>query len=103
MLLGEVRVKLCCKDCITGERAGRTGPHPRSWIRRGARFSEWFVPSAILVLLPKCPLCIAGYLTVATGIGISVTTAAYAKMAFTVVCVASLLYLGVKRALYPHS
>lgn len=96
MLLGEVRMRLTCKHCAIKERAANTGPRPSPWLARVARLTRWIVPSAILVLLPKCPLCIAGYVMLATGIGISFTAAVYLQAGFTVLCVASLLYLVVK-------
>ncbi len=47
-------------------------------------------PTAILVLLPKCPLCLAAWLTVATGVGVSTLAASWVREGIVVVCLAAL-------------
>jgi hypothetical protein len=94
MLLGsEVGMTaLPCCHPVAGDklRAARSGPRsPRRWFR----LAEWTFPSAVLLLLPKCPLCIAAYVAVVTGVGISATTAALLKEVLVIVCVTSLGYL----------
>ncbi len=37
------------------------------------------LPGALLVLLPKCPLCLAAWLTVITGFGFSAAGAAWVR------------------------
>jgi hypothetical protein len=39
------------------------------------RFFSWILPSAILVLMPKCPVCLAAYIALGAGIGLSLPSA----------------------------
>jgi len=67
------------------------------WAQRVREIFAWVVPSAILALLPKCPACLAAYVALWTGLGLSLSTATYMRWAMLLLCVASLLFLIVKR------
>lgn len=59
---------------------------------------RWVMPGATLAVIPKCPACVAGYIAMATGIGVSVTAAAYLRWSLIVLCVATLCYAGWRAA-----
>jgi hypothetical protein len=47
--------------------------------------------------MPKCPACLAAYITLWTGLGLSLSTATYLRWALLLICVASLFFLIVFR------
>jgi hypothetical protein len=67
------------------------------FVRRVREIIAWGLPSAILVLIPKCPACLAAHLMLWTGLGLSLSTATYLRWMLLSLCVASLLFLIVKR------
>lgn len=68
-----------------------------TWARRVRDGFAWIVPSAGLVLMPKCPACLAAYVALWTGLGLSLSTATYLRWVLLSLCVAALLFLVVKR------
>jgi hypothetical protein len=67
------------------------------WARRVRELVAWAVPSAILVLLPKCPACLAAYVALWTGLGLSFSTATYLRWVLLFLAITSLLFLIVAR------
>ena len=82
----------CCKT-----RAGDNARHPASRLRRGGEIAGWILPGATLALVPKCPACVAAYVVLATGMGISLPTATYLRAMLVVLCVASLVFVSARR------
>ena len=77
-----------------GVRIAEGDPHPRSFTRRSLDLTAKVVPLAVLAVLPKCPACLAAYVALGTGIGLSLTAATYIRLSLIVVCAASLAYFG---------
>jgi hypothetical protein len=84
---------LCCQTATRG----RDNARPTSRWRRGGDIAGWIVPGAMLALLPKCPACVVGYVALATGLGISLTTAAYLRLLLAMLCLALLVFVAGRR------
>jgi hypothetical protein len=65
---------------------------------KSRRLAGWLLPGGLLVLMPKCPMCLAGYVAVFTGAGLSVAVAQGLQVAVIAGFVASLVVFG--RALF---
>jgi hypothetical protein len=53
---------------------------------------------ALLVLLPKCPMCIAAYLTLWTGASLAMPMATYLRPMLAILFLASALFLATRWA-----
>ena len=79
----------CC-----GAAGGRKTP---TWLRGAREILAWALPGAVLVSVPKCPACLAAYVALWTGLGLSLSTATYLRWVLLFLCAASLLLLAVSR------
>jgi hypothetical protein len=84
----------CCKVATGVRHKART---PASRLRRGGELAGWIMPGATLALLPKCPACVAAYLALFSGVGVSISTATYLRTSLLVLCVTSLLFVSLRR------
>lgn len=62
-------------------------------LRRVREALAWVLPSAFLAFAPKCPACLAAYVTLWTGLGLSFSAATWLRWALLLGCVGALLYL----------
>ena len=65
--------------------------------RRFAGMMQFVAPAAVLALLPKCPMCVAAYVALFTGISLSAAAATYLRGGLVAVCVMSLVLLACRR------
>ncbi len=89
--------------CCCGPRAPDESPalplrSDASIGRRAMELAGWLIPGTLLAFFPKCPLCVAGYVALATGLGISLTAATYLRWTLLVLCLASLGFMAVRHA-----
>ncbi len=91
----------CCEDASSdstretdGMRTAHGDPQPRTFVQRCFNIAGWMVPSAILVLLPKCPACLAAY--IAMGSDSRYQPLRTCGMLLVILCVASLAYLAAR-------
>ena len=74
----------------------RRAPHP---LARVYEATASMVPAALLMLLPKCPLCVAAWLTVATGFSFPAAAVAWLRGGIVLFWVAALAVMMWRRRL----
>ncbi len=94
----------CCSRGDPAARADRA-PSPTSspsgWAafkRSAAALVQWAVPLSLLALVPKCPACVAGYVLLFTGVGLSFTVASALRLGVIAASVAAVTFLAVRAA-----
>lgn len=69
-------------------------------VKCNCRPARMLLPGILLVLIPKCPLCLAAWIALGTGIGISFTVATWLRWGLIAICVVSLCYLIFKSTVH---
>lgn len=87
----------CCRSERTSPAPPDQNSPPPNLARRAAAFVTWALPITALALVPKCPACVAAYILLFTGIGLSIPTATTIRWAFIALCVATLIILLAKK------
>src|SRR5215469_12775160 len=74
------------EELLTMEDQQCCAARPRHSEPRGrlGELAGWVGSAAGLALMPKCPACVAAYLALGTGVGISLSAAAHLRTAFMV-------------------
>jgi len=98
----------CCRKGPEGKRradiAGRAPPRGGTtartaragWTRRILSLFEWALPVTVLAVMPKCPACVAAYVVLFTGIGLSFSAAAVVRWSVIAISISTLLLLGIR-------
>ena len=69
---------------------------------RCVMLGQWAAPLVALALVPKCPACVAAYILLFTGVGLSMPVAAAVRWSLIAICFAALgmlLFRKLRRAL----
>src|SRR5437870_5150267 len=75
----------CCKSS-----------RPRTFTRRCVDGFGWFIPGAILAILPKCPMCLAAYIAVWSGIGLSLSVVTHVRVLLLSLSVGLILFMAAR-------
>lgn len=77
----------------------RSSAHSKLPVQRFTTIASVILSSTALLLMPKCPVCVAAYVALLTGISLSTANAGHLRTALIVVCLSvlasiTLLVLG---------
>jgi hypothetical protein len=79
------------KPTMESQQCCKAVPRRSALSGRLGGLAGWLGSAAGLALMPKCPACIAAYLALGTGVGISITAATHLRTAFMVAGLALLV------------
>lgn len=95
----KVTIMCCANENKSARRASPCETQTLGTTRKqgAAEGLGWLTSGMTLALIPKCPACLAGYVAVATGIGLSMPAATYLRWGLIVSSVAVLVMLAGRR------
>lgn len=91
---------LCSDENILAPVKTITQPN---FLKKAINAVRLVLPGTMLAVMPKCPLCLAAYISLSTGMGISAASATWLRVLLAMACVASLMYVVVRRLLISGS
>ncbi|GEP45310.1 hypothetical protein [Brevifollis gellanilyticus] len=59
----------------------------------------WIIPGVVLALMPKCPLCLAAWISLLLGIGVTTSTATALHGGVILLCVVLVTFFLVRQLL----
>lgn len=81
----------CCQKAPRGLR-----------LRKVREIAGLVLPSTLLALMPKCPMCLAAYVALGSGVTLSYSSAHLLMRTLTALCISTLAFCLVKRMMKPH-
>jgi hypothetical protein len=91
----------CCEVGATPQTQdsipARDSRESRSFNRRCGGTLGWLLPSAVLALLPKCPMCLAAWIAATTGLSIPMPGAAQLRWLLLIASAAALAFVAARR------
>jgi hypothetical protein len=91
----------CCRT--GGDAAAPAVPAPStSWPRRIGALIQWALPITTLAIIPKCPACIAAYIFLFTGVGLSLPAATAMRWTLIALSIAALAYVLLRAVRREH-
>ena len=68
-------MRTCCQSDRSPPQPGAKTRSPTAKRRMPLKMTAWVLPAGILLVVPKCPLCLAAYVMLCTGVALSAPAA----------------------------
>ena len=83
--------------CCQGKsRASDDVRQQKTWLRRPSGVAGLILPGALLALMPKCPVCLAAYVALCTGLTMSYSSAHILMRTLIALCLGALALLAAR-------
>ena len=76
--------------CQRKSSIGDDARQQKTWLRRPREVAGLILPGALLALIPKCPMCLAAYVTLCTGFTMSCSSAHILMRTLSALCIGTL-------------